>query len=280
MAKNSWYIRYYNRIDFSSLEINIVIQQKRRPRIKRGDKVLILNEGNFSAQGIVTKAPDDNDEFNEGYKYSIDSIIEIKTPNDLKGYAYSLPKVYKHYDNPYKHFNRKYGRISEYEFNVIVTHNYFITRTAFGRLFNSMHFEHQRAFIAYAAESDTIELLNQKKDYVALFKMLSNYINYSIIVPSKLLTESNSILENEFNIKEVVGFQNPIDKEANSVKSQQIFIIKQQADRITNAEKRLTEKDTLSNIQKEIAEYIDEERRNSKYFDDKCLPINFNKYGN
>ncbi len=269
---NHWYVRYSGTIDSSIIEVNLSIYQKRRPRIIEGDKIVFYFDRAFISSGVVVKAPPLKEEQTEAqseFEYVFGQIQLIDTPNDLLGYAYSLPKVYKHYIRPYYHFNRSYGSLTEYEYNVITQHDYFISRTAFGRIINSLHPAHRGSFINYATEIDPTAILNEQKDYVLVFNLLKDYIKYHIILQAEMLKESNSILANELNIESDVGFLNPTSN------LNQSLIINRQVERIQRAENSIIPETSLDTIAISISEIAQDELVKNNQFKDKCLPLNY-----
>ncbi|MBW8330386.1 MAG: hypothetical protein K0M40_00080 [Prolixibacteraceae bacterium] len=270
-----WYIRDNRLNDLSLSEMIFSVFQKRRPQIGKGDVALIYSNGHFKRYGFVLEIPEKNLEKTEEqteekieYKYRIGEFHLIEEPNDLDGFAYSLPKVNKYYDNPDRHFKRDFGAISEFEFNVILHHDYYVSRTAFGKITNSLHPAHQEAFIKYLAQEYPEDLLSNYRNYSKLFKLLKEYIDYHIIDQTKMLIELDSILERGLSVQSQVGFMDPSD---NSLK---IFVIKKQVERIQQAAKTL-EGTSLDTIAMGINEMSWIEESKDRRFNDKILPIMF-----
>ncbi len=274
MDRQYWYIRYNYEKEFSSDSIIFPIFQKRQPRIKEGDLVLIYSNGHFKMIGLVleslkTKLEQEELQFEEKieYKYIIGEFEKIDEPNDLVGFAYSLPKIYKYYNNPEKHFKKDYGRISRYEFRVITQHDYYISRTAFGKIINSLHYDHQLAFFKYATKEFPDLLVSDNKNYLGLFEILKEYVDNHIIAHSKMLIESDMILKSDLKVDSQVGFIDPDDE------SNKLFVIERQVEKIEHAKKSMVEKITFESIANEIKDKGWEEQYHRRNFNDKQLPL-------
>lgn len=266
------YIRISSDLMVSQDTLQVEITQKRKPKIVSNDNVILLFKRSFVGYGIITKVPDDKSETileTLSFQYEIGEIKAIESPNDLDGYAYSLQKVYKHYDKPYKHFSRSYGRISSYEFQIIINHDYFISRTAFGRIINNLPLEHKKAFMAFVSERGSNTVFNEKKDYVTLFEFLKDYIDNNILLQIDMLKEANSILIDDLHISERIGFMDASSEVGT------IQYIESQIDYITDSEKELESEASLGFILQGIKEFQDEEKKKNLKFKDKCLPVNF-----
>lgn len=266
-----WFIKDSISFSDSLTNIQVKIRRKRKPRIAIGDRIIILNDSSFSMHCIVVDASENkeqNEEITE-YTYNLSQFQEIASPNDLKSYAYSLQKIHKHFVRPYYHFIGAYGSFTEYDYDVITKQDYFISRTAFGRLINSLHPVHRSAFVNYATEMDSEAILEENKNYVQIFNLLKDYIEYSIINPANILKATNEILENDLGIKSEVGFSDVENLNRR-------FIIKRQVERIKQAENSVIENSSMESIANGIRELAEEEFEKNKQFKDKCLPINFN----
>jgi hypothetical protein len=274
MNRQYWYIRYELQEKFSLGKIIFPIYQKRKPRIKRNDWVLVFSNGHFKLFGKVLETPVIKfeetelqiEEKNE-YKYIIGEFSEIEEPNDLAGFAYSLPKIYKHYQNPEKHFKRDYGRISKYEFRVITQHDYYISRTAFGKIINSLHSSHRLAFIKYAAKVYPDMFLRNNDDFRRLFEILKNYVDNHIIAQSNMLIESDYLLKSELEVESKVGFVYPEDE------TNKTLVIERQVENIQQARKSMFKEIGLDTIADEIKKSSFEEELHRNHFINSRLPI-------
>lgn len=117
----------------------------------------------------------------------LSKFLLIEGINKLTDFSYSLRRI-KKYSNPIVHF-RKYSKISEFEYLNIFHGEVFISRTAFGYLFNSLHVEHRRQFIAMII-SENLDLYFKTKDYIDGIKLLIEYIKNYIIYYAEILKES------------------------------------------------------------------------------------------
>jgi hypothetical protein len=270
-----WYIRDNQLNDLSSSEMTFSVFQKRRPQIGEGDVALIYSNGYFKRYGFVLEIPEkiqvkteENIEEKIEYKYTIGEFHLIEEPNDLAGFSYSLPKVNKYYDNPDRHFQRDFGAISEFEFRVIIEHKYYLSRTAFGKITNSLHPDHKEAFIKYLTQEYPDALLSNFRNYNLLFKILKEYVDYYILAHVDMIKKTNSILQKKLKIEQPVGFIDPSDD------SNKILIIHKQVDRIQKASEYILEGTSLDNIAEVINKMQWEESiHHRKLFNDKNLPI-------
>jgi len=75
-----------------------------------------------------------------------------KEGKKLDDYIYSIPRI-KSFDKfLYRHFNRKYYRLSKIEFNAIDNDKIFESRTILGTALNALHIDHKKAFSIYLVE--------------------------------------------------------------------------------------------------------------------------------
>ena len=269
--KSYWYLTIYQELPQNESSFSISIEKKKKPSIKIGDSAILLYKYKFYGYGEVTEAPLDEKESSEItiYKYIVDNVKTIDEPNHVFDFAYSLPKVHKHYIEPQLHFNRQYGSLTKFEYQVIINHDFFISRTAFGRIFNALHIDHKKSFINYANEINSNLIMNEQKDYVGLFDMLKDYININIIQQTKMLKVIDDILKNDLKINEDVGF---VDESPNRRK---VFLISKQVETINESESRLFDGMNLESISNGIRDYSDDEYTKNIHFKDKCLPLNF-----
>lgn len=118
------------------------------------------------------------------------SIIRID--RKLDDYMFSL-KAVENYSQPYNHFKQKYTSFNEEDFNTVVKEMLYITRTTFGRLFNSLPRENQfEVLLALTEEYKTeniksIGLLNA-------VRFLRKYLEDIIIDSGKYIIGSESLL--------------------------------------------------------------------------------------
>ncbi len=134
----------------------------------------------------------------DGYricKIVIFHIESLKTPYTLDDYAYSLIKVYKHFDNPIIHFQQKYFRIYDQDFETISTGNIFLARTAFGKILNALPIEHINNFLSFYLDGDISRAFGGV-DYVEGFRKLKVYVDHNIISHVTMLYESHDLMYN------------------------------------------------------------------------------------
>jgi len=203
-----WYIRmdttFFNNKD------GYEIVSGRKPRLNTGDKVIFIDQQYFKLFGTIRsveiKELGENKYLTQLY---FSQIEELRQPYYIYDYAYSLPKIYKHFKNPLRHFIRSYGKLSYQEYDTIINRKIFISRTAFGKLFNSLHIEHRKAFLRQLYNNNS-ELHFQKNfDFVELYHLLKRYIQDSILNHYTFLQKSIEFFEELKINSTTLGFTEP-----------------------------------------------------------------------
>jgi len=132
---------------------------------------------------------------NEEYKEISISYEIVKLFDDeklLDDYIYSFRRI-TNYTNPIRHFNRKYSRLFDVEFDAIIEDNIYLKRTIVGTVLNAMH-SHQRGFITYISGIEP-ELLIGGADLDKALEILWDYLKYAILEPANYLMKSAEILK-------------------------------------------------------------------------------------
>lgn len=146
----------------------------------------------------------------------------FEDPKLVEDYSYSLLRV-TNFKNPQNHFNRRYSRIEDVEFEAIVNDRIYTKRTILGTIFNSMHKDHQKSFILYLAEKDS-NILIEKPNVNKALDYLYEYLEQSVIDPIYYIKEIAEIYENIFDADELkeVAFVDSIEniKTRNRIKLQ------------------------------------------------------------
>ena len=263
-----WYFLDHEHSNRFNQKVIFRFEQLQNCNIKESDKIVLVDFKRFNSTAEVIKI---NKEENDFYKvYYIEVFIEryFEGLNQIIDYAYSLPKVYKHYNQPNRHFSRPYGRLTQYEYNTILNKDIFFSRTAFGRLINSIHIEHRYGFIIYLLRTDP-ELYLLNNDYSELFLELKKYINSHILSHVDILRETNAILKS-FNNNDFgdFGFENP--KNIRNPK----LIISRQLDMFEDYD--LFYKNWF--VLEKAFQIQEDEKAKSKMFQNFKLPIDFKYY--
>lgn len=163
----------------------------RRFRGKEGDNVLIAEDFKdqlrFTQEYKISSVIQYSEEEKQT-KVNLYLITKFEDEKLLTDYMYSLYRISR-FDNPKIHFRRRYSKLSNREYSVIVNDNIFYERTILGTILDSMPREHQMEFSIYCAERG-IGFLENVKDYGLLLNMLSSYLDYSVKKPSRYLQES------------------------------------------------------------------------------------------
>jgi len=141
----------------------VTIVQKSNFRGKEGDDVLILekrkSEWEFIAHYKILEItlPKENQSEKKEFVITLELVKEFQGDKLLEDYIYSIRRV-TNYASPIRHFNRKYSRLKDAEYEAIVEDNIYEKRTIVGTVLNAMHRDHQEAFILYVAEESPEQL--------------------------------------------------------------------------------------------------------------------------
>ena len=119
-------------------------------------------------------------------KYLHKISVEInKIDQKLDDFMFSL-KTVENYSNPYNHFKRKYTSFNLEDFETIVKKMLYLTRTTFGRLFNSLPKENQiEVLLALIEENRTEDI--KKIGLLNAIRFLRQYIEDIIIDTGKYI---------------------------------------------------------------------------------------------
>lgn len=174
------------------------LEQKTNFTGESGEDVLILSRkkewefiAHYRIENVSVENPDD--EYKK-IQVSIELKTEFASPKPLDDYIYSLARI-TNYANPIKHFNRKYNRLSDIEFNAILYDKIYQKRTVVGTILNAMHEDHQNAFIAYLG-TEQPDLLTNRADMDRILLLLLRYLDFAIIKPANYLKEIDRIINN------------------------------------------------------------------------------------
>jgi len=176
----------------------VSIKQKRNFTGKKGENVLILekrkSDWEFISHYCITNIEIKNPEAE--YKeitISLALVQQFKEVKLLEDYVYSLRRI-NNYDNPIKHFSRKYSRLYDVEFEAIVKDKIYLKRTILGTVLNAMHYDHQKAYISYTA-MESPELLTGRTDIDKALTLLLQYLEFAVIKPAQYLKESTELMK-------------------------------------------------------------------------------------
>ncbi len=173
-------------------------KQRRNFKGDKGDNVIFFsfNQGQrfFTHVYIIDSAkstPAGKDDKDREIKNIEVSLTLENEYNDkrIEDYLYSIPRI-KYFDKYlYRHFNRKYYRLSKTEFNAIDKDEIFQSRTILGSALNSLHVEHRKAFAIHMVEHYP-EVLQNNYDYDDILKLFYDYLEFAIIAPAKQFREA------------------------------------------------------------------------------------------
>jgi hypothetical protein len=175
--------------------------ESRRPfKGQEGEYYLILRKDpngklgwHFSSFGIIRKIQSENSGELNLIVVQGDGISRFLPENEatLNDYRFSLGRV-SNFNNPFKHFSTPFLGISGLEFHAIIKGKIFMSRTAFCSILGALPFEHRLSFTQYFRS----RYRDRRKDYVKAYRILLEYLDVSLTVPSKLLRASyNNLVE-------------------------------------------------------------------------------------
>lgn len=208
----------YLKVDSQKNEATATLEQKLNFSGKTGEKVLLIDKirgdwefiSIYSIKGIDIQNPD---QALKKIFISLNLVKHFEKSKNIMDYIYSLSRI-TNYDNPIKHFTRKYSRIYETEFDAIVQDKIFVSRSILGTVLNALPREHQEAFIDYIAV-EAPELLTNNIDIDRALSLLKTYLKFSIIEQAEYLKESASMLKSIISEDEYskIGFSLNTEKE-------------------------------------------------------------------
>jgi hypothetical protein len=139
-------------------------------------------------------------------------IREFEDKKFLDDYVFSLVRV-TDFKNPYRHFYRKYSRLTDVEFEAIVDDKIYTNRTILGIILKALHIDHQKSFIEYLAQEEPALLAN-KPDVDKSLNYLYKYIEANIIEPINYLKSSGELFSNIIGYEELneLGFAEDAEK--------------------------------------------------------------------
>lgn len=134
-------------------------------------------------------------------------LKDFNEEKEIEDYIYSFPRIIYFSNYRSKHFNRRYYRLTEVEFDAIVDNDIFEARSIIGTVLNSMHIEHREAFVRELIE-EIPGVLQNKYRHDQVLGVLKNYLEYAVITPAKQLTEAFNAIEGviEENTRQAMGF--------------------------------------------------------------------------
>jgi len=267
MKTGYWYIRTDTTFtEEDGVSYIVELRSKRIPRIKIGDTILLLDRELFTHSGLVLQTSYENDKEQSIYEkrvVKVGDLTRIESPNSLSDFAYSLPKIYKHFSKPYRHFIRSYGRLSEVEVDIILNKKIFLSRTACGKIFESLHDIHKQLFISFVSIEHPKILTSYPIDYFNLFEILNKYINSNIFSHVNFLKSSIRIMQK--HQWPDLGFSE--EEELTKKKTDTIL---GQFEVLTKAEENMGK--GLGFVAEGISQYKQEEKFSSSLFKDSWLP--------
>lgn len=212
-----WLFNNYKFYITGDFKETIVWKQKRNFNGNKGD-LIVFFEFNFLSQNftylyrIASVNKKRLDEIiDDQLMYEISAELELEqsfgNEKEIVDYIYSFPRIIYFDKYLYRHFNRRYYRLSNEEFNAITEDEIFEARSIIGTALNSLHIDHRKAFIQHAVNVYP-EIIQNNYNHFALLELFYEYFQFSIIGPSKQLIETYENLRNISNMDQpnFIGF--------------------------------------------------------------------------
>lgn len=153
-------------------------------------------------------------------------VEDFKNEKEIHDYLYSFPRIVYFDSRLYRHFNRKYYRLSEEEFHAIINDEIFEARSVVGAALNALHTDHRKSFVRLLIENMP-GVLKNKYDHVEVLSLLNEYMRYAVITPAQQLLEAYKEMEDVIpdDIRRGLGFSDEYLKEGIDIISNQVEII-------------------------------------------------------
>jgi hypothetical protein len=188
-------------------------EQRRNFKGRQGDQIVIY-KFDFKSQLFIYlyRIIDiEIDPLHKGESISTDLRITVTTEllkdfkeeKEIEDYIYSFPRIIYFRKFLYRHFNRKYYRLTGEEFNAIVNDDIFEARSIIGTALNSMHFDHRKAFSQILIENYP-EILQNRYRHSQILHLFNQYFNYAVITPSRQLVDAFDNIK-EFTSAEILS---------------------------------------------------------------------------
>lgn len=168
--------------------------------------------------------------------FSIEITKELKNNSLLSDLEYSLQSVYR-FSKPIVHFQQQFRNLTKQDYDTIVRGWIYYSRTAFGKLVNSIPRQNKLELMLQAM--DHFSTVNFKD--VSLYQgldFLYKYIDKRILSRGRLLIETNNLLKKHLSDilpQEEIGFYNPENKKTDNISKQagifeDLFKLEKQSD--------------------------------------------------
>ena len=192
-------------------------EQKTKFSGQIGDEVLMLDKEHrftytYKIQEADFKAPTNGGSF-YGITLQLKQLSRYEEEKELLDYAFSFPRVRNFGTRINRHFNRRYYRLTEIEFDAVNNDDIFVERSLVGTVINAMHKDHQQEFVKFLVE-EYPAIIQGKIGYGNIARKLLEYINFAIITPACQLQEAGVVLKGllDDNIYSVVSFDGTEDR--------------------------------------------------------------------
>lgn len=260
-------------LDGNNPIVIIEISTKKNLAVDQGDDILfVTNKGLFISHRGIIKSKDEGIEFSikdeqlRLFQFEIDIVEKIEDPFSISLFAYSLVRIYKHYEEPQRHFRKGFNRLKNSDYDTITTKQVFISRTAFGKICNSLHMVHRKEFLKKLIDENP-EVFTKGNDFVTAFRELKIYIEVNILTHAEMMRETRDELV-QLNVQELPRIRFEEDGRGD--------LIVDQVDIIDNL---FTDEDLgdptlfLKTVEANVLQVVENEIKLSKLFEGRTLPI-------
>lgn len=249
--------------------------------IRQNDLVIITtpiskNDLMFECEGYITKVlqtkkvnnskplKKNKDKYEHYFSLEISKVL--KRNNLLSDLEYSLKSIYR-FNNPLVHFQQQFRELPKQDYDTIINGFVYYSRTAFGKLINSIPRQNKLEFMLQAMDNfSTVDFKN-----ISLYEgleFLYNYIDRRILSRGKILIETNNMLKDHLGDilpQQEVGFYNPQNSKTDN--------LSKQSDIFERLFKLQKESDVRRLIKKSISEDFHLEERFMQIFKQQTWPI-------
>jgi len=157
---------------------------------------------------------------------SLRLLDQFKNEKEIQDYLYSFPRILYYRERLYRHFNRKYYRLTEMEFDAIVKDEIFVARSVIGTVLNSMHRWHLETFVNELVKQMP-EILINKYRHDEVLQLLRTYLEDSVITPAMQLKKGYDIMEGviEEEARQLMAFSDEWENAMQDTVSGQVNLI-------------------------------------------------------
>ena len=171
----------------------VTIQQRRKPSISIGDRVLLFEKRNEEIHFIAVASVEDllpEESVASTFGLMLGSKRDFEPQRRLVDFTYTLKKINRH-NAPWVHFTRQYILLATEDFNCLLNASIFWSRTAFGTYINMLPAATLVEFVeSIGAQSPTTLITGRFSD---LWELLRKFIFEEFVAAHTLFSEINRL---------------------------------------------------------------------------------------